>query len=152
MFTVGRLTVGRLLAAFGNRVTDTQPGAATTTSTTYTDTLTGGDVAAVAFVAPLSGKVDVINAAQIAPSAGHAFCAFELRTGDSIGGGDLVEAPDDAEALICHTSGTLIRSDITTPIDGLTPGADYHVFQVFKIDTTGSLETRRRRITVRPTA
>lgn len=111
----------------------TQNTSGTTTSTTYTATLTGGTACGIAFVAPSSGKVTILNACALVNSgASHTLCTVQVRTGSSIGSGSDVLAAADNNAV--YINGTAeMRAGVAVPISGLTPGASYNVQQLFRV-------------------
>lgn len=133
-----------------SRVTNAQDAVATTTSTTYTSSLSGGSGASGIFVAPPSGEVDVEVTANAEHSGASAGCAsFEIRTGSTVGAGTVVQSANDNTALLSG-GGTGIRATVVTPISGLTPGATYNTRQMFRASGAGTATFIWRRITVKP--
>lgn len=128
-----------------NTVGTTTSGAATNT------TLTGAGATAcsLTFVAPLSGKVDIINTAQVSNSgAAITLCGFEVRTGAVVGSGTVFLASSIPNALYSSAN---TRASVVTEVSGLTPGATYNVQQTFFVTgNTGSYENKT--LAVRPAA
>lgn len=137
LFAAGQpLTAQLLNDVIGERKRDIQNTSGTTTSTSYTETLTGGTPCALTFVAPRSGKVDVHNTAQSVNSGatGTAVLSFIIRTGSTIGSGSTVlDAGDPGCALNQGTSNN--RYTAVYPVEGLTPGATYNIRQQFKTNS-----------------
>lgn len=134
----------------GTYASDTQNVGGTTTSGAFTATLTGGTACGVAFVAPASGKVDIINVCETgnSNSANLALCSIEVKTGATIGSGSVVLAAGNAQAIY---SGATVRGTGIESVSGLTPGASYNVQQKFAVTgTTGSYASKR--LMVRPAA
>lgn len=130
-------------------------GGGTTTSTTYTATLTGSTGAAIAFVAPPTGRVLIAWSSGLynAGAAQDAWCSWELRSGSSIGGGSVVGSwgATDDRALRLKTAS--VSNDVQFGdvwlVDSLTPGDSYHVRQMFKVSgSTGTFA--RKKILVTP--
>ncbi len=126
-----------------------QDAVATTTSTTYTPTLTGGTAAGVAFVVPPSGIVLIMNTSGIGPGGptDYRYCDFEIRTGGVVGSGTVFRSPTDNTAMYARSDWT--RFTVITEISGLTVGATYNVRQFFRT-TAGTLNTQSRRVNVLP--
>jgi hypothetical protein len=112
---------------------DTQNTSGTTTSTTYTATLTGGTACGVAFTAPTSGRVLVINNSTITNSgANSTYCSYAVRTGGSIGSGTVFLAESDTNAAINQTT-SAFRFGVSRVVEGLTAGSTYNVQQSFRV-------------------
>jgi len=134
-----------VLGTFPN---DTENTSGTTASGTFTATLTGGTACGVTFVAPASGKVDIVNSAQVGNSnaANLAICSHEVRTGGTIGSGTVVQAAAIENGVY---SGSTIRGSVVTPVTGLTAGDTYNVQQQFVVTgTTGTFANKQ--LIVRP--
>ena len=130
-------------------VTSTQVTSGTTTSASYTATLTGGTACGVAFVAPASGKVVIVNTVQSSNSgAGNSFCAIHVRTGAVVGSGTDVLASSDDEAHT-NTGTSAFRFSVSRLLTGLTPGASYNVQQEFKA-SSGTATFSRKHLFVDP--
>jgi hypothetical protein len=116
-------------------------GQGSTTSTTYTATLTGTGGVSQAFTAPPSGRVTVTSAAGLVntTAGGDAWVSFEARTGSTVGSGSVVRAASDIAALRGKSpNGTNdIQLSAGYLLTGLTPGAQYHVRQLYRIGTIG---------------
>lgn len=127
-----------------------QTTSGTTTSTSYTATLTGGTACSCVFLAPSSGRVEIANVAQMSNSGStFVYCAFEVRTGSSVGSGTVVFAASDDEALIVAGSNAF-RFGLQRVLSGLTPGASYNVRQVFKVQSPGTGTYSRKVLAVKP--
>lgn len=114
-------------------VEDVEATNGTTTSVTYTATLTGGTACGIAFVAPPSGKVLILNNSRIFNSgANHSLCSIHVRTGATIGSGTDVLAAADSHAIAYFGSNDDRRGG-SILVSGLTPGNDYNVQQSFKV-------------------
>lgn len=117
-------------------VGDAQATAGTSTSTTYTATLTGGVTCGVVFTAPASGTIVVHNSCDSFTSAtAFIYCSFEVREGVTIGSGTVVDAADDATALKHQTNFQTFGMTRSTRVSGLTPGAQYNVRQMFRVQS-----------------
>jgi hypothetical protein len=116
----------------------------TSTSTTYTS-LTSTDVHGVAFVAPPSGAVEAVIQGWVACSSAtvgrRVFLSQQLRAGNSVNSGTVIETADDTRAALSQTS-------IVTNFDykyvnfhhvmsGLTPGSDYNLVSMVRVNTSG---------------
>src|SRR5690349_24065407 len=104
----------------------------TTTSLSYTGTLTGGTRCGLTFKTLDSGMVIISNVSVIKNStAGRSLCAWELRTGATIGSGTLITPASDATSLMAigTNESTGARAELLT---GLTPNTSYNLVQVFR--------------------
>lgn len=127
-------------------------------TTTYTATLTTNGGAAIAFVAPPSGRVDVGWSSGLYndTAAQEAWCSWELRTGASIGSGSTVAgytAHDDRALRLKAANNTNdVQFGDTLLVEGLTPGAAYHVRQMFRTSAhaTATATFARKKIKVVP--
>lgn len=142
-----KATASRITEEIGVALSDTQITSGTTTSTSYTATLTGGTACGVAFVAPPSGKVFIMNTCQTVPSGGLALVTIRVRTGSSIGSGSDVIAALDDNIMYC---GSEIRATATMLVTGLTSGSSYNVQQLFKV-AAGTGTFSRKALVVKPT-
>lgn len=126
----------------------TQNTSGTTTSGSFTATLTGGVTCSTTFVAPVSGKVDVFNSAQVENSVttNLSLCTIEVRVGAVVGSGAIILAAAIPHALY---SGATIRATVMTPITGLAFGSTYNVQQLFAV-TAGTGTFSNKQLQVRP--
>jgi hypothetical protein len=159
---MGHLKAGMLLTAdvlndlLGVTVSDSQSASATTSSTSYTETLTGGTPAGVAFVAPTSGKVIIHNSSFVksssATSGRRTLLSWILRTGAVVGSGTTVLAANDTWALVSSRSVKDSAFGRSTLITGLTPGNSYNIRQAMKVINGADTGTSQyRHILVKPT-
>ncbi len=119
---------------FTAAVSDVQNASGTTTQTSFTSTLTGGTACGVAFLAPSSGQIEIVNTAAIFNSgANDTYVSWELRTGAVIGSGTSIIGPDNNRALR-HNGTTTERSSIADSVSGLSPGNAYNVRQMFRVN------------------
>lgn len=137
------------LFATGASVSSTQATLGTTTSTGFTATLTSGTACSVVFTAPPSGKVLIGNNCECLNSGGgYSVCTPQVRTGAVVGSGTLVLTAADNEALV-NTGTSSNRNGATRLLEGLTPGAQYNVQQLFRVQSgTGSF--LRKQLIVTP--
>lgn len=128
-----------------------QDAAATTTSGSWTPTLTGGSGCSTTFVAPSSGVVEIYIAAEFVNSA-SSICrlGYELREGNVIGSGTVVQAADAARD-VGHTGTSPSVQGALHKVSGLTPGATYNVQQMFIVGGGTGTYTYRR-LSVHPRA
>jgi hypothetical protein len=127
-----------------------QDTSGTTTAGAFSAALTGGTTCSLTFVAPLSGKVDIQNTAQVgnSSSANLSIAAIEVRVGATVGSGTVVLAAAIPHGLYC---GSTVRGTVITPVSGLTPGATYNV-QVLYANTAGTGTFANKRLAVRAAA
>lgn len=123
---------------------DVQVTSGTTDSTSYTSTLTGGTACGVAFVAPKSGKVLILNnCALFDASGGFVYCSFAVKTGATIGSGTDVVAASDDNAITSQLNFTTMRMGISKLVTGLTEGASYNAQQQFRRQSsTGTFHSK----------
>ena len=134
------------LAATVNNV---QITTGTTTSGTYTPTLTSGTTCSLVFTAPSTGKVVIHNVLESLNSGtGWTKCTIEVRTGNVIGSGTAIVAANDDDS---HgtTGNNSVRAGVTKLVSGLTPGTQYNVRQLFKIQS-GTGTFLRKELIVEP--
>lgn len=112
----------------------------TTSSTTGASMGTAG--AQGTFVAPPSGTVEVTVGGQIASdTAGQAaVMTFEVKTGTTIGSGTVHQALNINKGIL-NANTQNIRTSMTFPVTGLTPGADYNTRTILM--TTNSAAVAR---------
>lgn len=130
---------------FTTSVNSTQNTSGTTTSTSYTATLTGGTACGVAFVAPTSGRVAIVNTAdQSISAAGQAaHLSFAVRQGSTIGSGtSVLGAADDRSMYVVNDSG---RQSFFYMLSGLTAGGSYNVQQNFRTSNAANTATFQRK-------
>lgn len=146
-----RLTASLLNSLLGVTVSDTQNALANVTATGYTETFsTSNTPAAVAFVAPTSGKVLIHNSAYLDQSsaAARTYLSWILRTGASIGSGTVVQSAIDANAIenLSDADATIGR---TIMVSGLTANSSYNIRQAGRV-TSGTGEYQNRHLIVEP--
>lgn len=139
----------KLTAAFINALcplgetqssTDATPG--TTTSTSYTDTLTGTSTKTLAFTAPPSGAVAIkIKSSLKNNGANYTAAAFRLS------GASTRASNDNDQIFVLGTNEDTEESE--TVVTGLTAGGSYTITMQHKV-TAGTGTYNYRRITVRP--
>jgi len=125
--------------------------AGTTTSTSYTATLTGAGACGVSFTAPASGKVRVDWGGQISNGAGTGLVgiSFELRTGNVVGSGTVIQAAADATAAFLVGTSVNTRMFGYDNVPGLTANTSYNV-QTMQRVSAGTGTFQQRTITVAP--
>lgn len=135
---------------FGEAKQDVQDTAGTTTSAAYVETLTGGTACSFTFVAPLSGKVLVVNTGQLDNSGAQtSLMSFVIRNGSVVGSGTTFFAATDDDAL--RNIGTN-ESEYSHArmVEGLTPGATYNIRQAFRGSGGTTATFSRKRLVVSP--
>jgi len=138
-----------LLSIMPAAVTNAAVAAGTMTGSTFTAALTGGTTCSVVFTAPTSGKVLVLNAAELMnTTTNYCACAFEIRTGAVVGSGSVVLAASFDRAVLM-TGTSPIHAEVSHLATGLTPGAVLHARQLFSANAgTGTFS--RKSLTVLP--
>lgn len=124
-----------------------QAASGATSSTSYTATLTGATACSMTFIAPRSGRVVLVDTAQISnnTSAVYGFVCSRVGTGLTIGGGSAILTPSDDEALVWNSTTVAGRMSVLHPISGLSAGAAYNIQQQYKVSGAGSVGTFVRR-------
>jgi len=117
------------------------------TSTTFTNvTLTGGPFG-VAFVAPASGKVNVVGRAMglNGTATNYTYLDFEIRTGSTVGSGSVVRAGSGNTEVAGFAAANNAQTLLTTGdlVSGLTPGALYNACLVYRAGANTSAYNRR---------
>lgn len=129
------LVDAEIASVLPSTVASTQAATGTTTSTTFTATLTGGTACSVVFTAPDSGKTLVLNNCECLNSgSGFSVCTIQVRTGAVVGSGTLVLTASDNEGIV-NTATNSNRSGTSRLLEGLTPGAQYNVQQLFRVQS-----------------
>lgn len=136
-------------------VGSTTSSTAAAVGTTFVNSLTGTGIHGVAFIAPPSGKVDVLGRAvgSNATAGGFVLLDFEIRAGSSIGSGTVFRASNNSTAGVFQSStasqqATLVTGDV---VSGLTPGAAYNACVTYAAGAAGqNLVYNRRHIKVLP--
>lgn len=126
-----------------------------TTSTSFVNSLTTTGVHGLAFVAPPSGRVDVVGRAGggSATVGQYSLLDFEVRQGATPGSGTVFRAADNntASVFMSSTSGGQGPLSFSTLVTGLTPGAVYNASLTYASSSGSSSATfNRRYISVRP--
>lgn len=123
-------------------------------SSTFGNTLTTTGIHGVAFIAPPSGRVQVVGRSV----AGHATIAqfslldYEVRAGSTVGSGGVFRASSNITAgaiqsAVAANQGTIVTGGLVT---GLTPGAVYNVALTYSSTGAGGSVYNRRHIAVYP--
>lgn len=146
---------GQTLTAlhFPPSVFDVENDAFNFTATTFGVTSTSGTYidCGVAFVAPMSGRVNIIYNAQSSNTTGvSTFVSPVIREGATIGSGTVVSAASDDDAIIVQSSNEH-RSGASRLVSGLTAGSTYNVRLEHRV-SGGTGIVRRRTVTVEPTS
>lgn len=139
---------GELVPWDPNSEDDRQDASDTSTSTSYTTT--DMTTCGTAFIAPASGRVLVhIGALLDNNGANTTFLSFEVRQGDVVGSGTVVQAAIDNNSIswLNVNEADFGRSFV---ISGLTPGDDYNVRLMHKT-SAGTLTLQYRTVVVEPT-
>jgi hypothetical protein len=134
----------------GTYPNSTQNTAGTTTSGVFTNVLTGGTTCSLTFVAPVSGRVDIHNTAQVSNNtAGQsAIMSHEVRVGAVVGSGAVIQAAAIATGIL---AGNAVRATVVTPVTGLISGTTYNVQQFFVV-TGGTGDFGNKQLFIRPAA
>lgn len=124
-----------------------------TTSTSYTNTLTTTGIHGVAFIAPPSGKVQIIGRAAAGNTTvgQYAQLDWEVRNGSTIGSGTLFRTANNNTAAV-HLSSTASGQgslNISGLLTGLTPGANYNACLTYAA-SANTANFNRRQIAVYP--
>lgn len=129
---------------------DTQNTAGTTSSSAYTNTLTGGTAAFRAFVAPPSGAVLIHSMCELfnSTSGQLTICSIRVMTGAIANSGSTVLAVSDDEAIM-STSTVSNRYGVVSMVTGMTSGSTYHVQQFYRV-TGGTGTFGRKKLIVSP--
>jgi hypothetical protein len=136
-FTNGQtLTADALNLEFGESKVGTSNTAGTTTSTSYTATLTGSTVPSTTFVAPASGKVQLVLVTRCFTST-TAFVRFaaEVRDGAVVGSGTVRLAASDSDAGAHQTNVQTFRFTDVAWAPSLVPGATYNARLLVMVST-----------------
>ena len=126
-----------------------------TTSTSYTNSLTSTGVHGVAFIAPPSGKIQVIGRASGGSSVvgQYAQLDWEVRQGSTIGSGTLFRTTNNntASVFLSSTANGQGPLNISGLLSGLTPGANYNACLTYCSSSGSSTANfNRRQIAVYP--
>lgn len=145
-----RLTAQLLNDTFPESMNDEQTTVGTTTSASYVETLTSGTPCSGVFTAPKSGKVLVVNTANLDNSGVQTtLMSFVIRSGSTIGSGTVFRAASDDDALrnvgTDDTQGTH-----AIEVTGLTPGAIYNIRQAYRGSGGTNATYSRKRLAVIP--
>jgi hypothetical protein len=127
----------------------------TTTSTAYTNTLTTTGVHGVAFIAPPSGKIQLLGRAAAGSSVvgNYAQLDYEIRQGSTVGSGALVRTTNNntASVFLSSTAGGQGPLNVSGLFSGLVPGASYNACLTFATGNASSTASfNRRQIAVYP--
>lgn len=117
------------------------------TSTSYA---AGANVCGTAFIAPVTGRVQVnFRAFLDNTTAGLVtVVSFEMREGSTVGSGTIFRAVDD-NTSIARRGTNQVRGGMAVPVEGLTPAAAYNVRLMHRV-TGGSGTVDDREISVQP--
>lgn len=127
----------------------------TTTSTSYVNSLTTTGVHGVAFIAPPSGKIQIVGRSTGGSSVvgNYAQLDYEVRQGSTIGSGTLARTTNNNTAGVFLSStaggqGMLLTGGL---LAGLTPGANYNACLTYSSNSASSTASfNRRQIAVYP--
>jgi hypothetical protein len=126
----------------------------TVASATYTNSLATTGVHGVAFIAPPSGKVQVVGRASGGNSTVGAYSQldWEVRQGSTIGSGTLFRTTNNntASVFLSSTAAGQGPLNISGLLSGLTPGASYNACLTYATNGTGTSSFNRRQIAVYP--
>lgn len=130
-------------------VSNADPTARTTTSTSFTTTLSPANICGISFVAPPSGKVLIICGAQCSngSSPNIAQASFGIRQGDVVGSGTVFQASGDSTTV---TSIASVGASRGSPVTGLTPGTIYNVAMEHRAFSAGTATFLNREVIVQP--
>lgn len=115
------------------------------------------------FTAPPSGRVrvDLYDKLVIQPSSNVSrdiLSSFEMREGNTVGSGSVVESASDNNAVSTHselsTFSAKVSASVHKHVAGLTSGDVYNVRTMVRITATTNIanaQTQHRRLTVTPT-
>jgi hypothetical protein len=142
---------GQSVSAVGSTTSST----AAAVGTSFVNSLTGTGIHGVVFIAPPSGKVDVVGRAvgSNATASGFVLLDFEIRAGSTIGSGAVARASNNSTAGVFQSStasqqATLVTGDV---VSGLTPGTVYNAALTYAAGAAGqNLVYNRRHIKVLP--
>jgi hypothetical protein len=151
-FTNGSiLTADDLNNAFGDTKRNQQNTAGTTTSTTYTNAITGGTLPSTTFVANASGRV-LITATVRCFTSVTAFVRFapEVRDGAVVDSGTVRLAAADTTAGVHQTNVQTFRFAEETYLSGLVAGSTYNV-RLKVLTSTGTGTFADMELIVKPT-
>lgn len=123
----------------------------TATSTTFTTTRSGAtSPVGRTFTAPPSGKVMVHWRCAITNSTTAAgVVTFQVRTGTVLGSGTSVQAGADTISTQHLGTGTGTHGAHAL-VEGLTPGSDYNITQMFRVTSASTGTFARNEITIAP--
>lgn len=150
------LVLGGSSAGGSARVETTAPTSVSTSSTTYTP-FTSTDIHGAVFRAPASGAVKITLMGWLGVShtsvATRSWLAGQVREGDVINSGTIVQAAADARAGMSQNSTTAAFDykyvNVSYTSGGLVPGSAYNVTGLVRV-TAGTVATQDRRIIVEP--
>lgn len=137
----------------GVPITQSSSVAATvnTTSTSYV-ALAGNP--GLSFTAPTSGRVIIAIGAALTGSAAdtYAMMGFQVRTGNVIGSGTIIQAADNNE-VVANLGLSDIAASHVSLVSGLTSGDPYNVQVLYKLlSGTGTAFFARRNVIVQSVA
>lgn len=118
-----------------------------TSSTSYTDTLSAGGTASLAFTVPPSGKIWVTITAACWSDANTRYAVASYRISGSAG---TVAASDNWQIYSKAVSTIETLYSRRTMQTGLTPGATGTVTMQFKITSAGTANFNHRQILIEP--
>lgn len=122
----------------------------TTTSTAYTETMTGGSPLGFTFVAPPSGAVMVHNSALADNSTtGRSHQSWIIRNGAVVGSGTTFLDGDDRKSM-ASVGGDDVIATRSAYVSGLTVGSTYNIRQQFRVSTASTGSFQFRELTVVP--
>jgi hypothetical protein len=149
-----------LIIGAGNSAT-AQPVEATGSTTngtyasgSYGNSLTTTGIHGVAFIAPPSGKIQIIGRAMGGNNNAGSYTQldYEVRQGSTVGSGTVVRTTNNNTAGIHQSATASAQGTIVTGglFSGLTPGAAYNACLTYATGGAGTASYNRRQIAVYP--
>lgn len=148
--TDASVTALNALFATGVTLSNSQATAATTTSLTYTETLTGGAACSVIFVAPASGKVIVHNSGTARNSTtARSTISWIIRNGGTVGAGTtFLDGGDNFAVSVVGAEEMMVGRAVL--VTGLSSGSTYNIRQQFKNSSASTGTFDRKHLIVQP--
>jgi hypothetical protein len=137
----------------GTPVTQSSSVSATVNTTSTSYVALSGDPG-LSFTAPSSGRVLIAIGAALTGSAAdtYAMMGFQVRTGNVVGTGTIVQAADNNEVVANLGLSDIAASHISM-VSGLTSGGSYNVQVLYKLlSGTGTAFFARRNVIVESVA
>jgi hypothetical protein len=104
-----------------------------TTSTSFTETMTGGTVLGFSFTAPPSGQVWVHNTAFVDNTGtARSYQSWIIRNGSTVGSGTTFQDAGDEKSLT-NLGADDVSATRTRLVTGLTPGNSYNIRHQYRV-------------------